>query len=44
MTPVSALSGFDRWRRFDKDQPWTPLRDGIFSKADPVRRVGGAPF
>jgi hypothetical protein len=37
-------SGFHPWRRFFKDQAWTPLRAGIFCKADPVRRVGGAPF
>jgi hypothetical protein len=44
MMLVSALTGFDRWRRLVKDHAWTPLRVGIFSKADPVRRVGGAPF
>jgi hypothetical protein len=37
-------AGFHPWRKFDKDLSWTPLRVGTFSKADPVRRVGGAPF
>jgi hypothetical protein len=44
MKLVSALTGFDRWRMFDKVLAWTPLRVGILSRADLVRRVGGAPF